>query len=461
MKNIFLFIVIFATKITLAQSTITIGTTTVTVDTVASGLDIPWEITWGPDNHIWTTERKGIVSRINPVTKTKTQILDITNIVYQASESGLLGLALHPDFSNTPEVFLAYTFGISSNIKERLVKYTYNGTSLVYPVILIDSITGNTTHDGARLIFLPDTTLLMTTGDAQNKSLPQNLNSLSGKVLRLKTDGSIPANNPFSNSYVYSFGLRNAQGMMLHPNGKIYISEHGAASNDEFQILLSGRNYGWPNVEGFCDLPAEQTFCAANNVVEPLVAWTPTIAPSDMVYYNNPSFPEFHDAVLMTVLKDKKVIALKLNTNGNSVISQTHYLTNTFQRLRDICIGNNKEIYLATNGASWSNTNPNTHLIVRLTPPVSSTGLEEKGNALYRIYPNPASDYVIIENKNQETLDATICDLYGKIILKEKLYNTSNKIDLQHLPKGMYLLTLSNTSGTIVNPYKLFILRTE
>jgi aldose sugar dehydrogenase len=439
MKKSSLIFLFFAAQFCVAQSTITIGNTTVAVDTVASGLDIPWEITWGPDGHIWTTERKGIVSRINPVAKTKTQILDITSIVYQQSESGLLGLALHPDFSNSPEVFLAYTFGTFSNIRERLVKYTYNGTALVNPVILIDSIIGNTTHDGARLTFLADTTLLMTTGDAQNTSLPQNLNSLSGKVLRLKTDGSFPSDNPFSNSYVYSFGHRNVQGMFLHPNGKVYLSEHGASTDDEFQILLAGRNYGWPNVEGFCDLPGEQTFCTANNVVEPLVAWTPTIAPSDMVYYSNPAFPEFNDAILMTVLKDKKVIALKLNATGDQFISQTHYLTNTFQRLRDICIGNNKEIYLATNGASWSNTNPNTHLIVRLTPPVPTTGYEENKKGQLNIYPNPASNFISIES-DIALKTITLYDMSGNAIMEFYPSNNSIKCSTENLANGIYLL---------------------
>lgn len=452
-KKIFPFLIIC--NVAFAQSTITIGTTTVTVDTVASGLDIPWEITWGPDNHIWTTERKGIVSRINPVTKTKTQILDITSIVYQQAESGLLGLALHPDFTNTPEVFLAYTFGTFSNIRERLVKYTYNGSSLVSPVILIDSIIGNTTHDGARLVFLPDTTLLMTTGDAQNTSLPQNLNSLSGKVLRLNTDGSIPADNPITNSYVYSFGHRNAQGMMLHPNGKVYISEHGASTDDEFQILYAGRNYGWPNVEGFCDTPGEQTFCTANNVVEPLVAWSPTIAPSDMVYYSNAAFPEFHDAILMTVLKDKKVITLKLNAAGDSVVSQTHYLTNTFQRLRDICIGNNKEIYLATNGASWSNTNPNTHLIVRLTPPVSTSGLNEIQNNSIKIYPNPFNEFITIESIDTSDLFIQINDLSGRNCLNKRINSNLQRIDVSSLVKGVYIVSLNDSAGNILLTQKL------
>ena len=213
MKKTLLSLSLFSSLYCFSQTTITVGTTEVEVDTVYTGLDIPWEILYGPDGYIWTTERKGIVSRIDPVAKTKTVVLNLTASVYQASESGMLGMALHPDFESTPEVFIAYTYGTFSNIKERFVKYTYDGTSLVNPVTLIEEITGNTTHIGARFQFLSDNTLIVSTGDAQNTSLPQNLSSLSGKVLRMNTDGTIPADNPITDSYVYSFGHRNVQGI--------------------------------------------------------------------------------------------------------------------------------------------------------------------------------------------------------------------------------------------------------
>ena len=188
-----------------SQSTITVGITTVEVDTIYTGLDIPWEIIYGPDGFIWTTERKGIISRIDPIAKTKTVILNIVSSVYQNSESGLLGMALHPDFATTPEVFLAYTYGSFSNIKEKVVKYTYNGTSLVNEVILIDNIIGNTTHNGSRIAILPDNTLLFSTGDAQNQSLPQDVNELNGKILRINLDGTIPADNAFAGNPVHTY----------------------------------------------------------------------------------------------------------------------------------------------------------------------------------------------------------------------------------------------------------------
>ena len=432
---------------TYSQTNINIGTTTVEVQTIYTGLDIPWEIIYGPDGYIWTTERKGIISRIDPVAQTKTVILNIVSSVYQNSESGLLGMVLHPNFATNPEVFIAYTYGTFSNLREKVVKYTYNGTNLVNPVIILDNIIGNTTHNGSRLLIMPDNTLLFSTGDAQNQLFPQDINDLNGKLLRINLDGTIPADNPIAGNPVYSIGHRNVQGLLLHPNGKIYMSEHGASTDDEFQVAEPGRNYGWPNVEGFCNTSNEQSFCTANNVKEPLLAWTPTIAPSDLVYYENAAFPEFNNKVLMTVLKDKKLIAMQLDGTGNSVLSQTHYLTNQYGRLRDICVGAQKEIYLATNGSSWSNTNPNTHSIIVLRPP-NDLGIDEVDGSKIAVFPNPISTSFTVQfSGNIVGNQISLTDMTGRMIYSAWIDSPSTVIDTAHLNKGVYVLTVHSKNG--------------
>jgi len=452
MKHITLLACCFFGIGTFAQTTITIGTTLVEVETVITGLDIPWEIIYGPDDHIWTTERKGIVSRINPTTGTKTVILNHVSDVYQSAESGMLGMVLHPDFATTPEVFIAYTYGTAGNITEKIVKFTYDGTMLTNEQILLDDITGNSTHVGCRLFIMEDNTMILSTGDAQNTSLPQNMNSLSGKILRMNLDGTIPADNPISGSYVYSYGHRNVQGIAAGPTGSIYLSEHGASSDDEFQILEANRNYGWPSVEGFCDSPGEIAFCNANDVKEPLVAWTPTIATSDMLYYENPLFPEFHQKMLMTVLKDKKVIALELDAAGTTVLGEEHYLTNLYGRLRDICFGPDKEIYLATNGSSWANNNPNTHSIIVLRAP-NNVGLNDLNllNSI-KMFPNPMTETLNIEVPEEFIgAAASIFDLTGKVILSATLNFMTNKISTEKLGSGVYTLQLIDLKGNTVN----------
>lgn len=451
MKKILAVIIVLFSFQLFSQSNITVGTTTVEVDTIYTGLDIPWEIIYGPDGFIWTTERKGLISRIDPVAQTKTIILDIVSLVYQNSESGLLGMVLHPDFATTPEVFIAYTYGSFSNIQEKVVKYTYNGTSLVNEVILIDNIVGNTTHNGSRIAILPDNTLLFSTGDAQNQALPQDINELNGKVLRINLDGTIPTDNAFAGNPVYTYGHRNVQGILQHPNGKIYVSEHGASTDDEFQILEIGRNYGWPSVEGFCDPGGEETFCNANNVMEPLVAWTPTNAPSDMVYYENPLFPEFDGRVLMTVLKDKRIIAMDLSADGLSVVDEDHYLIDQFGRLRDICVGPQNEIYLATNGASWSNTNPNTHNIIVLRA-LDNSGLNQLGQDSFQVYPNPIQDnFTIVTSESLIGSVISICDMSGRAVFNTELINANMTIDAMTLSKGVYEIRITNDLGETVS----------
>ncbi|MFT5901762.1 MAG: glucose/arabinose dehydrogenase, partial [Bacteroidia bacterium] len=212
---------IFSSVVAFAQpSTVAVGGTTLDVRVVFqgtnsnNGIDIPWEIQWGPDDFIWMTERSGRVSRLNPETGDKAIVLDLSSTVYDQSEAGLLGLQLDPDFEINGYVYLAYTYS-SGGVKERIVRYTYDSGSntLSSPMTLLDDIEGYSTHIGCRLLILPDNTMLATTGDVREENtLPQDLDELNGKVLRMNLDGSIPADNPFgANSYVYTLGHRNAQ----------------------------------------------------------------------------------------------------------------------------------------------------------------------------------------------------------------------------------------------------------
>ena len=427
---------------------IQIGNTTVDTSTVISGLDIPWEIHLGPDGWLWTTERYGRVSRINPETGEQDIILDINEIVTQRSESGLLGLTLHPDFANTPEVFLVYTFGPTNDIKERLVKYTYENGQLVSPVTLIDNIPGNSTHNGSRLVILPDNTLLMTTGDAKDEPGSQDLSKLSGKILRLNLDGSIPIDNPFPSSYIYSLGHRNAQGLALSPKGIIYSSEHGPNTDDEFQIIEEGENYGWPNVKGFCNTSEEMAFCNDNDVVEPLVAWTPTIATSDIAYYNNDAIPEWKNTVLMTVLKNKRLTALKLSEDGKDVVSQEDYLIGTFKRLRDIAVAEDGTIYLATNGDSWNNNNPFTHRIVKLKSQLITSTYSITNSDAISLFPNPANDIVHVKGTFEKI---KIFNSNGKSVIE----TSQSTFSTENLLPGVYSVVFELKEGT--NSQKLII----
>ncbi|WP_294669693.1 PQQ-dependent sugar dehydrogenase [uncultured Fluviicola sp.] len=422
-----------------AQGTQVVGTTTLYIDTLASNLQTPWEIKVN-DNYLWVTERVGKVSRINLQTGVKSEVLNLTSTVNQTGESGMLGMAFHPDFSVTPEVFLVYTYGTADAegfFKERLVKYTFNGTNLVNEVILLDDILAWGAHNGSRLHFLPDGTLLMSTGECYEDQLAQDPASLSGKYLRLTVSGGIPADNPTPGSYVYSMGHRNSQGIVELPNGKIVISEHGPSTDDELTVLESGKNYGWPLIHGFCDETFENTPCATGLYTEPIHAWTPTIATSDLVYYQNAAFPEWDNRLLMVTLNGQRVVAMELNSQTTEVTDEDQYFQGLFGRLRDIAIGPNKEIYIATN----SGTNP----IIKMVPsnPLSVSEFESQ---VPLVMPNPAESYIqLVDNRQADQV--SILDLNGKTILELKNVEAGNQIDITKLAQGTYSLEVKFTGN--------------
>jgi glucose/arabinose dehydrogenase len=190
----------------------------------------------------------------------------------------------------------------------------------------------------------------MTMGDASNGDLAQDKASPSGKILRLTLAGQAAPGNPFS-SVIYSFGHRNPQGLVFQPGtGTLYSTEHGPNDNDEVNRIVAGRNYGWPTVHGTCDddVGSERPFCQANNVVEPLATWTPTIAPSGADFYNGDLIPQWKGSLLFTSLKGAALYRLTLSANGQSVIAKETLFANQFGRLRDVLVAPDGSVYLAT-----------------------------------------------------------------------------------------------------------------
>ncbi|NNC94475.1 MAG: T9SS type A sorting domain-containing protein [Chitinophagales bacterium] len=404
-------------------------------------LDIPWEVIYGPDDMLWVTERFGRVSRISPNTGAQNIVLDISAQVTDVGESGLLGLALHPDFTNNPQVFLVYTYKTGGEFFERLVKYTYNGSQLQNPQILLDSIAGNNIHDGSRIIITADSKLLFTTGDADDQSTPQNLQSLNGKTIRLNLDGSIPSDNPLTGNPIWTWGHRNAQGLAKHPSGKIFISEHGTSIDDEFNVIKGGSNYGWPFVEGNCDLPAEIQFCQDSAVVEPLMTWTPSIAPSDIVWYGDTEIPEWESSFLMVVLKEKKVVRLKLDNTQSNVTDTATYFEDYFGRLRDICVDPDGNIYLATNGSSWINSDPFSHKIIKISKSQATVIIEPEDKFLNVSFRDRT--LTLLTDRSQIGKNYRIFDIDGKEVLRGELVDRKSIVPFDR-SKGLYIIKIEN-----------------
>jgi len=316
------------------------------VETFSSGLDTPWDLAWGPDGRMWVTERGGRVLRIDMETARPEEVGRID--VVEVSESGLMGIAFHPDFDREPWVYLAYSYRRGDAIENRLVRMRFDGTRLGDEEILIDRIPGARIHDGARLAVGPDRMLYMTTGDAARPALAQDPNSLAGKVLRLTLEGRPAPGNPFGN-FTWSLGHRNPQGLVFHPEtGELYSTEHGPNDNDEINRIERGRNYGWPEVRGFCDDAGERAFCREHDVVEPLEAFTPTVAVAGADFYDHDLIPGWKGSLLFTSLRGATLFRLELSPDGRSAERTERLFQGEFGRLRDVLVGPDGSVYVAT-----------------------------------------------------------------------------------------------------------------
>ncbi len=410
-----------------------------TTRVVKDDLFIPWEMVYGPDDHIWLTQKNGYICRLNPSNGNMDTLYHESNTVIQ-SEGGMLGLALHPDFTNNPYVYVAYQYMNSGNYTERIVRYTYNSSSntLSAHTILLDDIAGANFHNGCRLLIVDDK-LFITTGDATDVSNSQDLTSVNGKILRINLDGSIPSDNLISGSPVWSFGHRNAQGL-VYANGKLYESEHGPSNDDEVNIIESNRNYGWPNVEGYCDQPSEATFCTNNNVAEPIIAWTPTIAVSDLDYYDHPMFPSLQKSLIMATLKDKRLYQLKLNAGFDDVTSTTTIAGLSSDRLRAVCIGPDGNIFISTSNSNANGSNQ-VDKIIEIYDPSFTMVTSVANNKAISIYPNPASDIVNIKIAAADMpAEYIITSMQGSVLMKGKFQGSNSTIDISALPKGIYVI---------------------
>jgi glucose/arabinose dehydrogenase len=431
-----------------ALSTFPVGATTVTVSALATNLNTVWELVWGPDNFIWMTERYGRISRVDPASGQVQALLTLPDVT-PTGESGLLGLALHPQFATSPYVYVVYNYTANGSLKEKLVRYTYSAAAgtLTAPLVLLGNIDATTSHSGSRLLILADGTLLMTTGDAQQQPQAQNTASLNGKTLRLNLDGSIPANNPIAGSPVYTFGHRNPQGLVQLPNGSLYSSEHGPNNDDEINKIEAGRNYGWPTVQGYCNLAAEAAFCAANNVREPLTTWTPPIAPAGLAYYDHPAITGWRGGLLLAVLKNATLLHLPLTTGGQSVLPATGYLT-TFGRLRAICVSPQGKVYIGTSNRDGRGAPAATddRILVLENRAYVPTATRSAAALAFDIFPNPARRQATVQLPVAAT-HLTVRDLTGRRVREWRPIGTVAVLDLSGMRAGTYLVQAETAAG--------------
>ncbi len=300
------------------------------VNVVASGLSVPWAMAFLPDGGMLVTERRGTLRHIRPDGAITTIEIEGVRAV---EEAGLLGLAVHPAFTENGWLYLYFTYvGEQGAFKNRVDRYRLENDALLERTTIVQNIPGAIWGNGGALLFAPDRTLFISTGDADDTSTPQDLRSLGGKILRVKDDGSIPSDNPFGTA-VWSYGHRNVEGLTWDSESRLWATERGrgaSAGEAEINLIVSGKNYGWPTVTG--DM-------RENGVTASVVhsgrqeVWSPAGA---AWYAGNLLFGSLRGEGLYQAA-----------VNANPVVVKAHFETE-FGRIRAVAVGPDKMVYLTT-----------------------------------------------------------------------------------------------------------------
>lgn len=219
------------------------------VTVVTDDLKYPWEIRES-EGRLFVTEIGGTIAVIDHGGSVVRHEVRTSSPVVHDGGSGLMGLALSGDFAESGTAYIYYTYAAGQGLANRIAEVTFDGSSWRENRVLLDSIPGHGLYNGGRLAIGPDGCLYATTGWVHDNAAPQDLNSLAAKILRLRLDGTIPTDNPFPDSFVYSFGHRNPQGLAWDRAGRLFSSEHGESANDEINLITAGTNYGWPVAQG-------------------------------------------------------------------------------------------------------------------------------------------------------------------------------------------------------------------
>lgn len=319
------------------------------LETWADGLNLPWSIAFLPGGGALVTELGGT---LRPVTADGRVGNPVKNVppVYFAGQGGLFDIVLHPGFDDNRVVYLSFAHGTPGNNGTAVARGVYNGNALEHVEIIFRNFTRKETavHYGGRMVFLEDGTLLLTTGEGFDyREAAQDINSGLGKLLRMNDDGSPAADNPFPGSpYVYSYGHRNAQGLAIDEEGKVWLHEHGPRGGDELNRIEPGVNYGWPAITYGVDYSGAEIspYTEWEGMAQPAWQWTPSIAPSGLAVYRGDMFPEWKGDLFVGALVDREVRRLKIS--GDKVADEEILFSEVDARVRDVRNGPEGELFI-------------------------------------------------------------------------------------------------------------------
>ncbi len=341
-----------ATQRTRATSTTVAGTsTTTTVKKTQNanfifpkeikGLNNPIAMAFAPDNRIFITERGG---RVRVFESGKLQekpfvTVDVPKLTGY-HETGLLGIAVHPNFKARPYVYIYYTYRTDSLMFNRIARYRFSPNTTPTPEVLLNKIPAGRIHNGGVLAFGPDGNLYASTGETGARNLAQDVRSTAGKVLRMTPSGGIPADNPFKNSPVYSYGHRNIFGMAFDPKTKaLYVTENGPSSSDEINKIEAGKNYGWPLALG---KSTNKSF------VSPILVYGRSIAPTQAIFYTGDVFPSIKNWFVFGSYVAQDLHSVELTGTANNQVKQDKVVLHSNQPIIGVAQSPDGVIYITT-----------------------------------------------------------------------------------------------------------------
>lgn len=320
---------------------------------VATGLNHPWSIAFLPGGGALVTERPGGLLRLDTRTGALRTLSGAPQVA-SLGQGGLLDVALHPAFADNRLVYLSYAAGRNGRYATSIARgrLTESGLEAVEVLFTMNRPSGGHLHFGSRLAFGADGMLYASFGDRGDRHRAQDPADHAGAIIRLRDDGAAPPGNPFAAgggaAEVYSFGHRNPQGLTFHPvTGRLWSHEHGPQGGDEINVIESGVNYGWPVITYGTEYRSGAPIgdgTAAPGMAQPVLHWTPSIAPSGMTFYDGDRFPGWRGDLFAGALAGRHLRRVRLD--GERAVAQEVLLQNRVGRVRDVRQGPDGMLWL-------------------------------------------------------------------------------------------------------------------
>lgn len=416
-------------------------------ETITENQEIIWDMEWAGKDSILYTELKGKLKLLDITNKTVVDVHSFQGLAAE-NQSGLMGMGLDSDFKSSKLIYVAYCFyGDNFSILSRISSFTFNpsGPSINNESILVDSLPSKNANLGGRLL-VDSANIFYCLGDIQNENLAQLLDNPNGKILRYNLDGTIPSDNPDPSSPIYTYGHRNPQGICKTANGNIVISEHGPFSNDEINVLEKGRNFGWPLVGGYKEA-ANEAIYNQYNIKEPILAFTPTIAPAGIDFYDGNLYPSLTNSLLVSTLKDKAIHIFTLNQNQDSVMESKRLDVGPLGRIRDILVSPDGRVFASTSNKDvFGEPNINDDLIVEVFESLfTSVPAQLESNFKVELFSNSLT----FNSDFHEKINFSVYDLTGKLVFNGFAI-PGETLSLKNLNAGLFILKATQNNRGLV-----------